>query len=82
MWKNIAEWGRPHDNMAHAHCMLDTYGYTNTHTEYVIVIDFAPQQWLHERAPLLLYTYIHTYIHACIQKDTELFFKFIAVLTT
>ena len=24
MWKNIVEWGRPHDNMAHGHCMLDT----------------------------------------------------------
>jgi len=23
MWKNV-EWGRPQDNMAHAHCILDT----------------------------------------------------------
>jgi len=23
MWKNIEERGRPHDNMAHAHSMLD-----------------------------------------------------------
>jgi len=21
--ENILEWGRPHDNMAHVHCMLD-----------------------------------------------------------
>ena len=24
MRKNIVERGRPHDNMAHAHCMIDT----------------------------------------------------------
>ena len=24
IWKNIVERGRPHDNMAHALCMLDT----------------------------------------------------------
>jgi hypothetical protein len=24
MWKNILEWSRTDDNMAHVHCMLDT----------------------------------------------------------
>jgi hypothetical protein len=24
IWKTIVERGRPHDNMAHAHCVLDT----------------------------------------------------------
>jgi hypothetical protein len=24
IWKNIVERGRPHDNIARAHCMLDT----------------------------------------------------------
>jgi hypothetical protein len=40
------------DNTAHEHSMLDT----NTHTEYVILIDFPLQQWLHERASMLRYT--------------------------
>jgi hypothetical protein len=31
---------------------------TNTHSEYVIVIAFPLQQWLHERASMLRYTYI------------------------
>ena len=31
---------------------------TDTHSEYVILIAFALQQWLHERASLLRYTYI------------------------
>jgi hypothetical protein len=31
---------------------------TNAHTEEVILIAFPLQQWLHERASLLRYTYI------------------------
>ena len=31
---------------------------TNTHSEYVILIAFPQQQWLHERASTLRYTYI------------------------
>jgi len=27
---------------------------TNTHSEYIILTDFPVQQWLHERAPVLL----------------------------
>jgi len=42
------------DNMAHTHRVLDT----NTHSEYIIVIAFPLQQWLHERASILRYTYI------------------------
>ena len=30
---------------------------TNTHSEYVILIAFLQQQWLHERASMLRYTY-------------------------
>jgi hypothetical protein len=47
-------------NMAHAHCMLDIYGYkyARTHTGCVILIAFPLQQWLHEQASMLRYTYI------------------------
>jgi len=31
---------------------------TNTYLEYVIIIAFPLQQWLHERASMLRYTYI------------------------
>jgi len=41
-------------NMAHEHYMMDT----NIHSEYVILIAFPLQQWLHKRASLLRYTYI------------------------
>jgi hypothetical protein len=44
--------------MAHAHCVLDTYGYKYTHSGCVI-LDAVPQpQWLHERASMSLCTYI------------------------
>jgi len=45
---------------------------TNTHSGYVILIAFPLQQWLHESASMLLYTYIaaclvkiqnYTYLH-------------------
>jgi hypothetical protein len=44
------------DNMAHAHCMLDTQCYKYTHSEYVILNAFPLQQWLYERTskPVLL----------------------------
>jgi len=31
---------------------------TNTHSGYVIIMAFPPQQWMHERASTLRYTYI------------------------
>jgi len=45
------------DIMAHAHFVLDTEGYKYTHSEYVILIAFPLQQWLHERASMLFYSH-------------------------
>jgi len=42
-------WQGTDEHMKHAQCMLDTYA-TNTHSEYVILIAFPQQHWLHERA--------------------------------
>jgi len=42
------------DSTLPAHCMLDTQA-TNTHSEYIILIAPLLQQWLHERASMLLY---------------------------
>jgi hypothetical protein len=37
---------------------------TNTYSEYVMLIAFPKQQWLHERASVLRYTYIGaSFIH-------------------
>jgi hypothetical protein len=43
MWKKYCRTGQTTiDNMAHAYCMLDNWGYkhTHTHSEYVILIAF------------------------------------------
>ena len=42
------------DNMTPAPSMLDT----DKHLEYVPLIAFARQKWMHERASILSYTYI------------------------
>jgi len=44
------------DNIAHAHCMLDTYSYKHTLRIWYIIA-FLLQQWLHERATMLRYTH-------------------------
>jgi hypothetical protein len=44
------------DNMANAHCMRIPKA-TNTHSQYVMLTAFARQQWLRERASMLLYTH-------------------------
>jgi len=40
------------DSMAHAHCVLDSYGYERALSEYVILTSFLLHQWLHEHAVL------------------------------
>ena len=53
LWENVEKYcGAIHvtdDNMAHAHCLLDTRGYRHT----LIFNAFPQQQWLRERAPML-----------------------------
>jgi hypothetical protein len=39
--------------------------YKYTHSVCVILIAFLQQQWLHERAPLLYYTYIVCLVFVC-----------------
>jgi hypothetical protein len=46
------------DSMAHVHCILDAWGYKYTHSGCIILNAFPQQQWLHEHASVLRYTYI------------------------
>jgi hypothetical protein len=46
------------DSLAHAHCMLHTQSYKDTHLGCVMLIAFPLQHWLDERASLLRHTYI------------------------
>ena len=45
-----------------AHCMLENQGYI--HSQYVILIAFPLQKWLHERPSILHYTYIAGLFHS------------------
>jgi hypothetical protein len=51
LWGNVEKYRRSEqatdDNMAYAHCMLDTYGYKHTLSEYVIVIAFLLRDWMY-----------------------------------
>ena len=58
MWNNIVEPGRTQMtiwSMCFA-CWMSKA--TDTHSQFVILIAFPLQQWLHDRASLLRYTYI------------------------
>jgi len=44
----------------------------NTHSEYLILIDFPLHQWLHERATVLRYTYIACPVHCLYRIVIEL----------
>jgi hypothetical protein len=45
---------------------------TNTHSEYVILIVFPLQQLLHERASMLLCTYIVYLVHITTMTSTSI----------
>jgi hypothetical protein len=45
-WKNIVEPGRPQITIGRMRIARWIHKAINTHTEYVIVIDFPLQQWL------------------------------------
>jgi hypothetical protein len=38
---------------------------TNTHSEYIITIDIPRQQWTHERASMLRYTFVACRVQIC-----------------
>ena len=48
---------------------------TNTHPEYVILINFQQQQWLQERALVLSYTYIACLVSLLYPEEVTVFEK-------
>jgi len=62
MWKNIVERGRPQMTIWRMRIACWLLGSTNTNSEYVILIAFPLQKWLHERVTMLRYTYIGSVI--------------------
>jgi hypothetical protein len=66
MWKNIVYPGRPQMAIWPMHIACWIPESKDTHSEYLILIDFPLQQWLHEHTSVLHYTGI-----ACLAVCTE-----------
>jgi len=60
MQRNIVEPDRPQMTVWRMRTACSIPKATNTHSEHVIVTAFPRQQWLHERASMLRYTYIES----------------------
>ena len=58
MWKNIVKPERPQMTIGRMRIVYWIPKTPNTHAEYVIFTAFPLQQWLHESAFMLRYTYI------------------------
>ena len=63
MWKNIVELDRPQMTVWHMCIACWIPKTANTHSEYVVLTAFPLQQWLHERASMLRYTYIASLVN-------------------
>jgi len=58
MWKNMLETDRPQMTIWRMRTVCWISKSIHTHTEYVIITAFLLQQWLHDRASVVRYTYI------------------------
>jgi len=58
MWKNTVEREKPQVTIWRMRIAYWITKATNTHSEYVILITFPLQQWLHQQVSILHYTYI------------------------
>ena len=56
---NIEEPDRPYMTICHMHIACWIPKFTNTLREYVVLMAFSWQKWLHERASMLRYMYAH-----------------------
>ena len=48
IWKNKIDPDRPHMTIRHMHIACWRHKATNAHSEYITLIAFRYQQWLHE----------------------------------
>ena len=79
MWENILQPDRQHVTIWHLCIACWITKATNTHSEYVILIAFSPQQCLHESVLMLRYTYIACLVLLYILQKCRLFFQGILV---
>jgi hypothetical protein len=65
MWKNIEEPGRPQMAIWRMRFACWIHKVTNTHSEYVILITFPMQQWLHDCTSVLCFVYFISCLFVC-----------------
>jgi hypothetical protein len=58
MWKKMVEPYKPQVTIRRMHYTCRISKAANTNSEYVTLLSFQQQQWLHDHASVLLYTYI------------------------
>jgi len=58
MWQNTIQTDRPRMTIWHVHIACWISMVTNTYLEYVTVIAFPLQHWLHERKSVIHYMYM------------------------
>jgi len=66
MWKNTVQTDKPQTTIWRVRVACCIPKATNAHSEYVILIAFLLQQWLHERASIPHYAYT-----ACLVKTVD-----------
>jgi len=72
MWKNVKS-GRPQKTIWYMHVARLIPEATNTVSDYVTIITFLLQQWLHERTLLLRHTYIECVVRIFHPKCTLIY---------
>jgi len=58
VYKSTVEWGTTQMTIWRMHIACSLPKATNTHSQYAVLTAFPLQQWLHEHASMLRYTYI------------------------
>jgi hypothetical protein len=76
VWKNTVQRGRPQMKIWRMRIAFWIPKATNTHSEYVILIPFPRQQWLHEFASVL---YVHCL--ACFSYSVRMMCRYPAEVT-
>ena len=71
-WKNPVEPNRSQITIRRMHFARWIPKATNTHSEYLILIAFPLQQWLHERASMLRYTYSACLVESPLRKEKRI----------
>ena len=78
MWQNIVKPGRPPMTIWQVRIACRIPKATNTPSEYVMIIAFPLQQWLHERTSVLRYSTLSALSHTFIKTRRIVWVAYVA----